>query len=117
MSTVYGVGFSSDRFLMVFNPKREGWEMPGGHVEENESDEEAVRREFLEESGHPFTPLARKEMWGATVFAGTLGEHLGEGEMVWRLFDRLPNRLAFPNVEYDEVIRWAREEKERWTGD
>ena len=48
MSTVYGVGFSSDRFLMVFNPKREGWEMPGGHVEENESDEEAVRRELQE---------------------------------------------------------------------
>ena len=35
--TAYTVAFGPEGFLMVFNPKRNGWEMPGGHIREGES--------------------------------------------------------------------------------
>lgn len=50
--TAYTVAFGPEGFLMVFNPKRNGWEMPGGHIREGESAQEGARREFLEEAGY-----------------------------------------------------------------
>ena len=38
------------RVLFVEHPKR-GWEIPGGHLEENESPEAALLRELKEETG------------------------------------------------------------------
>ena len=37
MRTAYAIAFDGDRFLMVWHNKRNGWEMPGGHVEEGET--------------------------------------------------------------------------------
>ena len=51
MRWVYAIGFKGDRFLMVNNPKRGGWEMPGGKVEEGEDPKDASVREFREEAG------------------------------------------------------------------
>jgi len=108
MRTVYGIGFLSDRFLMVYNPSRKGWEMPGGHIENDETDEEAVKREFLEESGFSFTPIAKKERGTVSVFAGTVEKTPFRGEMEWQFFKKLPLDLAFPEEEYEEMIAWGR---------
>ena len=99
MSTVYAVGFRDRMFLMVYHPKREGWEMPGGSVESGESTEDAIKREYLEESGYEFHPIAKMEMGEVTVFAGEIGKRCEEGERVCRLFESLPCVLAFPEVE------------------
>jgi len=107
MRFVYAVGLRGGRFLMVFNPQRNGWEMPGGHMEEGETPEEAIRREFIEESGHEFLPRARMDQGDVAVFAGHLGERIVEGEMRWRMFSSLPEELAFPEVEYMEIVHWA----------
>jgi 8-oxo-dGTP diphosphatase len=108
MKWAYAIAFKDDKFLMIWNPKRIGWEMPGGHVEEGESGEEAVIREFREECGQEFTPIAAKHYQGGAVFAGTLTETDGVGEMRWELFDSLPKELSFPGAEYEEEISWAR---------
>lgn len=108
MRTVYGIGFLADRFLMVYNPSRKGWEMPGGHVESGETDEEAVKREFLEESGFSFIPIAKKERDDVSVFAGTVERTPLRGEMEWQFFKQLPENLAFPEEEYEEMIAWGR---------
>lgn len=108
MRFVYAVGFIDDLFLMVYNTRRDGWEMPGGHIEVDESPEKAIKREYLEESGHLFFPMARMNMGDVAVFSGTIRRE-DDGEMDWALFNRLPDRLAFPKVEYREIISWARE--------
>ena len=108
MRFVYAVGFEGDRYLMVYNPMRRGWEMPGGHMEEDESPEEAIMREFMEESGFKFTPVARRDMEEVMVFAGIIEQVTIRKEMRWEMFEELPSELAFPEVEYEGIIHWAR---------
>lgn len=110
MRYVYCIAFHGDEFVMVFNPQREGWEMPGGKVEEGENDLEAMKREFREEVGHEFLATSHMELLEGTVYAGRMGDRVGEGEMDWCSFNELPDRLSFPKVEYLPLITWARKE-------
>ncbi|MCU0861073.1 MAG: NUDIX domain-containing protein [Methanomassiliicoccales archaeon] len=110
MNWVYCIAFVGDRFAMVFNPKREGWEMPGGRIEAGESAEQAAVREVREECGCDFLPMSIRPRRDGMVFYGTLtclAESKGEGEMRWELFESLPEDLAFGREEYDEVLTWA----------
>ncbi|HEY3421224.1 MAG TPA: NUDIX domain-containing protein [Methanomassiliicoccales archaeon] len=109
MRWVYAIGFTGDRFLMVHNPKRGGWEMPGGKVEDGESPQDASVREFREEAGVLFLPLGCMEYEGGLVFAGEIVKEDSKGEMSWGLFKDLPKDLAFPAVEYESQLLWARD--------
>lgn len=41
------------KFVLLFNKFRRQWEVPGGCLEENETLRQCVKRECLEEIGHP----------------------------------------------------------------
>ena len=118
MPFVYAIAFSGDEFVMVRN-RRRGWEMPGGVVESGESAEEAVSREFIEETGMRLRIIANALIPSGTVFFGMAekcDESFGCGcsdcgiessdeiEEV-AFFARLPEDLSFPRGEYETMLQ------------
>ncbi|AGI48429.1 ADP-ribose pyrophosphatase [Thermoplasmatales archaeon BRNA1] len=106
--TVYTVAFQGERFLMVYNEKRKGWEMPGGHVREGESREDAAKREFLEESGYDIEIVEIRDLGPCRVCAALLKDRINpRPEMVAKLFCEVPDEIFFSREEYEDVVPWA----------
>jgi len=107
MKTVYSMGVKDRKFLMVFNQKRNGWEMPGGTIEAGESPEEAAIREFREESGLELIVKGVRTLDDCYVCVGWAGGRIQEGEMRYEFFNELPLNLAFSAEEYVPVLEWG----------
>lgn len=50
-SSAYGVYANANGVLLIQDPRSLRWELPGGGIEEDETSEGALIREFMEESG------------------------------------------------------------------
>ena len=110
MSFVYAIAFSGRKFVMVRSRERGSWEMPGGEVKEGETPEEAIGREFEEETGMGLEIVSHRAIDGGTVFFGyALGWPKRISPEIARveLFDRLPANLAFPRKEYETMLQEA----------
>ncbi len=46
-----------DRILLMHHKKLDKWLFPGGHIEPNETPDEAIKREVKEETGLDFEPI------------------------------------------------------------
>jgi len=138
MTFVYAVAFVDDMFVMVKNKLRETWEMPGGKVEKGEHEADAVKREFSEETGMRFVPVAKTRLSGGVVFFGCaekmgswpwpedvrdkrLSEKAELSEVPMSrapkladdvsdvsLFDQLPRDISFRRNEYERMLQEAR---------
>jgi len=68
-----------EKFLMIKNYRR-GWDAPGGHIENDETPEQTLRREVREETGAVITNCqeiaraSRTEQTGQSVFRGFFRE-------------------------------------------
>lgn len=102
------------QYLFSYNKKREGWEIPGGHIEEGESWKDACRREMYEETGATkieITPICvyKISTYGILCFCeilelDALPEEYEMSEIL--LSDALPDHLTFPEsskVYFDTV--------------
>ncbi|MDH4123095.1 MAG: NUDIX domain-containing protein [Thermoplasmata archaeon] len=110
MSFVYAVAFSGKKFVMVRH-RRRAWEMPGGSIESDENPEEAIDREFLEETGMHFKPIGHIPLGDGIVFFGVAKgwpRRISNEVAEVSLFDILPDRLSFPREEYIAVLQEAR---------
>lgn len=68
-TSVYGIFMKDDSILLVQNPLSSRWEPPGGGVEPNESLEDALVREYIEEAGvTPLQPFTLLREWTEYFF-------------------------------------------------
>ena len=94
---------------MVFNKKRDGWEMPGGSIEKEESIKDAAKREYFEEAGYDIDVLEIMDLGHCHVCACLLLNKLNDSpEMPSELFSEVPKNIAFERSEYEFVVPWAR---------
>ena len=95
-----------DKFVFSYNKKRNGWEIPGGHIEEGETWKQAAEREMYEETGAikiEVEPICiyKISTFGILCYCKILelGDLPKEFEMEKLMFsDSLPDNLTFPDA-------------------
>ena len=95
-----------DKYVFSYNKKREGWEIPGGHIEDGETWQEAAEREMYEETGATKINIEPVCVYKITTFALLcyceileIGELPKDFEIEKVMFsDSLPEKLTFPET-------------------
>src|SRR3989344_3026098 len=96
ISAVFLIALDGSRILVTRNTR--GWDIPGGHVEEGETPEEALIREFQEEVGATFSNAVAFAYVGSdeegrykdkvTLMFATTGFKLGDFQPCEDAFER-----------------------------
>lgn len=111
-----------DGWLYVRHHKRKTWEIPGGHIEKDETADEAARRELMEETGAVDFSLERVSTYSVMINGETgfgrlyfaeisrLGPVPDTSEIAEiKLMDSLPENLTHQDIQphlYRRVLKY-----------
>lgn len=106
LTRVICVSKYKDKYIFCFNKKRQGYEIPGGHIESGETWVDAAKREMYEETGATkinLKPIAiyRINTYGILCFCEVLeiGPLPSFSEMNNVIFcNELPTKLTYPDT-------------------
>ena len=114
-----------DNWIYVRHHKRTTWEIPGGHIEKDETADEAARRELMEETGamdfkiecvSTYSVLKNgKTGFGRLYLAeiSALGPVPDTSEIAEvKMMDSLPENLTHPDIQpylYQYVLEFLKE--------
>ena len=109
-----------NQYVFSYNKKRNGWEIPGGHIEPGESWQEAAKREMYEETGATkinIEPICvyKISTYGLLCYCEILElsniPEYSEMEKII-LSDTLPDNLTYPDAYklYFETVKKKKEE-------
>lgn len=105
-----------EKIVMCKHNQRETWEIPGGHIEKDESPEAAAKRELYEETGATeFTliPYCKYsfEVSGKKIFSIMYKSIITKMESLPNFeikevsfFQKLPNNVTYPEI-YAEILK------------
>jgi len=113
-------------WLYVRHHKRNTWEIPGGHIEENETADEAAERELAEETGAVYFKIEcvatysvlkdGETGFGRLYFAevARFGQIPDISEIAEvKMLDSLPENLTHPDIQphlYQRILEYLAEE-------
>ena len=114
-----------DNWIYVRHHKRTTWEIPGGHIEKDETADEAARRELMEETGaldftiecvSTYSVLKNGETGFGRLYLAeisTLGPVPDISEIAEvKMMDLLPENLTHPDIQpqlYQRVLDFIKE--------
>jgi len=108
-------------WVVVRHKERKTWEIPGGHIEKNESPDDAAVRELHEETGAHEVKLAPvcdysveredEPTFGRLYYATVhLFKDIPESEIAERMFvPELPRELTYPQIQpllHAKAVAW-----------
>lgn len=109
------------KWILCRHKERTTWEIPGGHLEANETPDQAAIRELWEETGTVKAKITRiccygVQDYGMLYFAevkelSPIPETSEIGEIDF--FDSLPEELTYPHIQpalFDKVQSWLQKQ-------
>lgn len=108
-----------DKIVMCKHEKRETWEIPGGHIEKDETPERAAERELYEETGaveFKLMPVCKYsfEINGKTSFSIMYKAEITKMDNLPNFeikkvdfFEKIPTNVTYPEI-YEEILKKVR---------
>lgn len=109
----------NNKVVMCKHKKRETWELPGGHIEKNETPQMAARRELYEETGATKFDLEAVckysfECGEKKIFSILYTSNIKSMEKLpdfkikeVKLFEEIPNNVTYPEI-YEKILTRVR---------
>lgn len=121
LTRVVCVAKYKDKWVFCKHKKRDSWELAGGHIEDGETWQDALKREMFEETGAVKMDFKQVALYSISSFGilcyvdiKEIGEIPEEFEIEKiGLFDEIPDNLTYPDT-HKKMFEYVLNKLENW---